>query len=39
MARTFQEATIILDQVSKNNWAWYTRDSDSTGFIFEISVE
>lgn len=39
MVRTFQEATIILIQVSKKNRAWYARDSKFVGFMFEMTVE
>lgn len=37
--KTFKKATTILDQVSKNNQVWYTKESNSIGFIFEMSTE
>ncbi|KAK4713594.1 hypothetical protein R3W88_019501 [Solanum pinnatisectum] len=41
MRKPFSESVQLLDEVSKNNRAWYTRDAEvrDLGYTYELSVE
>lgn len=39
MARIFLNIIVILDQVARNNKAWYTKDRDYSRFFFKIIAE
>ena len=41
MRKPFAESMQLLDEVSKNNRAWYTRDAKvgELGYTFELSAE
>lgn len=41
MRKPFSESMQLMDEVSKNNKAWYTRDAElgDLGYTFELSAD